>query len=192
MLRTDVLMDFWSWMKTCLFGRYVRIGNGNKLVRDPKRRTRLLASEKVRWSLHTARMRLAKKRKFCQFFTRFGKCNKGEGKCPYIHDPSKIAVCTKFLNGLCGDPSCKLTHKVWSLNASCGLCHIFSSCSWLKTILVIVSCAGYSWKDARLFIFPARWFSVVHASFNIILVMQDTDVLYLQAHAPMRIVHTDM
>ncbi|XP_019104663.1 uncharacterized protein LOC104894407 isoform X2 [Beta vulgaris subsp. vulgaris] len=91
---------------------YVRIGNGNQLVRDPKRRTRILASEKVRWSLHTARMRLAKKRKFCQFFTRFGKCNKGEGKCPFIHDSSKIAVCTKFLNGLCADLNCKLTHKV--------------------------------------------------------------------------------
>ncbi|KAL9245133.1 hypothetical protein vseg_018818 [Gypsophila vaccaria] len=91
---------------------YVRIGNGNQLVRDPKRRTRILASEKVRWSLHTARSRLAKKRKFCQFFTRFGQCNKSEGKCPYIHDSSKISVCTKFLKGLCVDPNCKLTHKV--------------------------------------------------------------------------------
>ncbi|KDP32867.1 hypothetical protein JCGZ_12159 [Jatropha curcas] len=91
---------------------YVRIGNGNQLVRDPKKRTRILASEKVRWSLHTARSRLARKRKYCQFFTRFGKCNKDDGKCPYIHDPSKIAVCTKFLNGLCSSADCKLTHKV--------------------------------------------------------------------------------
>ncbi|KAK6246275.1 hypothetical protein SCA6_009365 [Theobroma cacao] len=91
---------------------YVRIGNGNQLVRDPKKRTRVLASEKVRWSLHTARLRLVKKRKYCQFFTRFGKCNKDDGKCPYIHDPSKIAVCTKFLKGLCSNPNCKLTHKV--------------------------------------------------------------------------------
>ncbi|XP_022768073.1 uncharacterized protein LOC111312250 [Durio zibethinus] len=91
---------------------YVRIGNGNKLVRDPKKWTRVLASEKVRWSLHTARLRLVKKRKYCQFFTRFGKCNKDDGKCPYIHDPSKIAVCTKFLKGLCSNPNCKLTHKV--------------------------------------------------------------------------------
>ncbi|KAK9270172.1 hypothetical protein L1049_025748 [Liquidambar formosana] len=91
---------------------YVRIGNGNQLIRDPKKRVRILASEKVRWSLHTARHRLAKKRKYCQFYTRFGKCNKDDGKCPYIHDPSKIAVCTKFLNGLCSNPSCKLTHKV--------------------------------------------------------------------------------
>ncbi|CAL1362607.1 unnamed protein product [Linum trigynum] len=92
---------------------YVRIGSGNKLIRNPKKRSRILASEKVRWSLHTARTRLAKKRKYCQFFTRFGKCNKDDdGKCPYIHDPSKIAVCTKFLNGLCSNADCKLTHKV--------------------------------------------------------------------------------
>ncbi|CAK8570309.1 unnamed protein product [Lathyrus sativus] len=91
---------------------YVTIGNGNQLIRDPKKRIRKLANEKVRWSLHTARQRLARKQKFCQFFTRFGKCNKDGGKCPYIHDPSKIAVCTKFLNGLCSTPNCKLTHKV--------------------------------------------------------------------------------
>ncbi|KAK3016029.1 hypothetical protein RJ639_005289 [Escallonia herrerae] len=91
---------------------YVRIGNGNQLIRDPKKRTRTFASEKVRWSLHTARSRLARKRKYCQFFTRFGKCDKDDGKCPYIHDPSKIAVCTKYLNGSCSNANCKLTHKV--------------------------------------------------------------------------------
>ncbi|CAL0317946.1 unnamed protein product [Lupinus luteus] len=91
---------------------YIRIGNGNQLIRDPKKRTRKLANEKVRWSLHTARQRLTRKQKYCQFFTRFGKCNKDGGKCPYIHDPTKIAVCTKFLNGLCSTPNCTLTHKV--------------------------------------------------------------------------------
>ncbi|XP_056852423.1 uncharacterized protein At1g21580-like isoform X2 [Raphanus sativus] len=91
---------------------YVRVGNGNQLVRDPKKRTRALANEKVRWSLHNVRLRLAKKKKYCQFFTRFGKCNKDDGKCPYVHDCSKIAVCTKFLNGLCANANCKLTHKV--------------------------------------------------------------------------------
>nr|XP_043614401.1 uncharacterized protein At1g21580 [Erigeron canadensis] len=91
---------------------YVRIGNGNQLVRNPKRRTRIFASEKVRWSLHTVRSRFAKKKKYCQFFTRFGKCNKDAGKCPYIHDSSKVAVCTKFLAGSCSNTNCKLTHKV--------------------------------------------------------------------------------
>ncbi|KAI3960770.1 hypothetical protein MKW98_026162, partial [Papaver atlanticum] len=91
---------------------YIRIGNGNQLVRDPKTRIRTLASEKVRWSLHSARLRLARKQRYCQFFTRFGKCNKEDGKCRFIHDPAKIAVCTKFLKGLCNDTICKLTHKV--------------------------------------------------------------------------------
>ncbi|KAM0933950.1 putative transcription factor C3H family [Dioscorea sansibarensis] len=91
---------------------YIRIGNGNQLVRDPKKLIRILASEKVRWSLHTARLKLAKKQQYCQFFTRFGKCNKNGGKCPYIHDPTKIAICTKFLRGLCSNANCKLTHKV--------------------------------------------------------------------------------
>ena len=96
-----------------LLCRYVRIGNGNQLIRDPKKRTRAFASEKVRWSLHTARLRLARKSKYCQFFTRFGKCNKDDGKCPYIHDHSKIAVCTKYLSGSCTSVNCKLTHKVY-------------------------------------------------------------------------------
>ncbi|MED6119839.1 hypothetical protein PIB30_015358 [Stylosanthes scabra] len=91
---------------------YFQIGKGNQLIRDPKRRTRILANEKVRWSLHTARQRLARKQKYCQFFTRFGKCNMDDGKCSYIHDPSKVVVCTKFLNGLCSNGNCKLTHKV--------------------------------------------------------------------------------
>ncbi|CAN8312832.1 unnamed protein product [Cochlearia groenlandica] len=99
---------------------YVRVGNGNQLVRDPKKRTRILANEKVRWSLHNARLRLAKKKKkYCQFFTRFGKCNKDDGKCSYVHDPSKIAVCTKFLNGLCSNANCKLTHKVVLVSHCC-------------------------------------------------------------------------
>ncbi|KAI0502590.1 hypothetical protein KFK09_017544 [Dendrobium nobile] len=91
---------------------YVRIGNGNQLVRDPKKLKRILANEKVRWSLHSARLRLAQKRQFCLFFTRFGKCNKSGRKCPYIHDPAKVAICAKFLRDQCSDANCKLTHKI--------------------------------------------------------------------------------
>ncbi|KAL3691160.1 hypothetical protein R1sor_004811 [Riccia sorocarpa] len=89
---------------------YLRVGN--QLVRDPKAASQALASEKVRWSLHYARSRGAKKQQYCQFFTRFGKCNKENGKCIYIHDPDKVAVCTKFLKGACSDEPCPLTHKI--------------------------------------------------------------------------------
>ncbi|CAL5041789.1 unnamed protein product [Urochloa decumbens] len=95
---------------TC--AEYVRVNKGNQLVRNPKKVIRMLASEKVRWSLHTVRTRLAKKQQYCQFFTRFGECKKSGGKCPYIHDRAKVAICTKFLKGLCSNTTCKLTHKV--------------------------------------------------------------------------------
>uniref|UniRef100_A0A0E0E443 C3H1-type domain-containing protein n=1 Tax=Oryza meridionalis TaxID=40149 RepID=A0A0E0E443_9ORYZ len=95
---------------TC--NEYVRVSKGNQLVRNPKNVIRMLASDKVRWSLHTVRSRLAKKQQYCQFFTRFGECKKPRGKCPYIHDRAKVTICTKFLKGLCSNTSCKLTHKV--------------------------------------------------------------------------------
>ena len=62
----------WKWKPTCQGSKY------NKSCP--------IASEKVRWSLQTTRCHLAKKQHYFQFFTRFGKCNKEGGKCPYIHD----------------------------------------------------------------------------------------------------------
>lgn len=50
-------------------------------------------------------------KQYCMFFNRFGRCNNGD-KCTYIHDPSKVAVCTKFLKGLCADADCPFSHKV--------------------------------------------------------------------------------
>ncbi|KAJ4916334.1 Zinc finger C-x8-C-x5-C-x3-H type family protein [Raphanus sativus] len=113
------------------YEEYVRVGNGNQLVRDPKKRTRALANEKVRWSLHNVRLRLAKKKKkYCQFFTRFGKCNKDDGKCPYVHDPSKVAVipermpdCSYFLQGLCNNEACPYRHV--HVNPSAAICDGF-------------------------------------------------------------------
>jgi len=35
-------------------------------------------------------------RQYCRFFNRFGHCRHGD-VCPDIHDPARVAVCTKFL-----------------------------------------------------------------------------------------------
>ncbi|KAK7500294.1 hypothetical protein BaRGS_00008517 [Batillaria attramentaria] len=51
------------------------------------------------------------KKKFCLFYSRFGKCSRGQ-KCPYTHDPDKIAVCTRFLRGTCKVEQCPFSHKV--------------------------------------------------------------------------------
>ncbi|CAM9412585.1 unnamed protein product [Chrysoparadoxa australica] len=45
----------------------------------------------------------------CIFYTRYGKCEK-EGSCPYIHDPSAVAVCKLFLKGACCVDKCLLSH----------------------------------------------------------------------------------
>ncbi|KAI1888800.1 hypothetical protein AGOR_G00172470 [Albula goreensis] len=52
-------------------------------------------------------------RQYCMYYNRFGKCNRGAA-CPYIHDPDKVAVCTRFLRGTCKqtDGSCPFSHKV--------------------------------------------------------------------------------
>jgi hypothetical protein len=112
-----IYIALWTWTyvrstqiaSSC---RYVRKGFGNELVRNSKTVARVVASEKFRWSLRNARLRRAKKQAFCVYYTRFGVCKRGDGKCLYIHDPEKVAVCTKFLRGSCSDPACRLTHKV--------------------------------------------------------------------------------
>uniref|UniRef100_H3CGM7 Zinc finger CCCH domain-containing protein 3 n=1 Tax=Tetraodon nigroviridis TaxID=99883 RepID=H3CGM7_TETNG len=47
------------------------------------------------------------------YYNRFGKCNRGN-TCPYIHDPDKVAVCTRFLRGTCKKAKgiCPFSHKV--------------------------------------------------------------------------------
>ena len=52
----DLNNKFFAWD----LNRYLRVGNGNQLVRDPTTISRALASDKVRWSLQTTRCRLAK------------------------------------------------------------------------------------------------------------------------------------
>ncbi|KAI8994763.1 hypothetical protein BDB01DRAFT_846768 [Pilobolus umbonatus] len=51
------------------------------------------------------------KPQYCGFYTRYGKCPK-EGRCPFRHDPSRRAICPRFLLNRCKKNSnqCKLSH----------------------------------------------------------------------------------
>ncbi|XP_027765226.1 zinc finger CCCH domain-containing protein 3-like [Empidonax traillii] len=76
---------------------------------------RYIASRAVQRSLaiiRQARQR-KKKKEYCMYYNRFGRCNRGQS-CPYIHDPDKVAVCTRFLRGTCKktDGTCPFSHKV--------------------------------------------------------------------------------
>ncbi|KAM9573852.1 zinc finger CCCH domain-containing protein 3 isoform 2-T2 [Guaruba guarouba] len=77
--------------------------------------SRYIASRAVQRSLAIIRQAKQKKKKkeYCMYYNRFGKCNRGDS-CPYIHDPDKVAVCTRFLRGTCKktDGTCSFSHKV--------------------------------------------------------------------------------
>ncbi|XP_022064109.2 zinc finger CCCH domain-containing protein 3 [Acanthochromis polyacanthus] len=77
--------------------------------------TRHLASRAVQRSLAIIRHARQKKqqKQYCMYYNRFGKCNRGTS-CPYIHDPDKVAVCTRFLRGTCkqADGVCPFSHKL--------------------------------------------------------------------------------
>ncbi|CAM4511733.1 unnamed protein product [Caretta caretta] len=77
--------------------------------------SRYIASRAVQRSLAIIRQAKQKKvkKEYCMYYNRFGKCNRGES-CPYIHDPEKVAVCTRFLRGTCKktDGTCSFSHKV--------------------------------------------------------------------------------
>ncbi len=84
------------------------------LVRSRHSLTRQsIASAKSR-SIQTILNSQARAKKFCLFYNKFGRCNRhAQGKCPYRHDPEKVAVCRLFLRGSCsrGD-ACPLRHVV--------------------------------------------------------------------------------
>ncbi|CAF2161240.1 unnamed protein product [Rotaria magnacalcarata] len=77
-----------------LLQRSIQISNGNYRLRNVKKKLTTLT-----------------KKKNCIYFNRFGKCHRGD-KCPFIHDLTRIAVCTQFLNGRCKNSSCLYSHEL--------------------------------------------------------------------------------
>uniref|UniRef100_A0A8C9Q206 Zinc finger CCCH domain-containing protein 3 n=1 Tax=Spermophilus dauricus TaxID=99837 RepID=A0A8C9Q206_SPEDA len=63
--------------------------------------------------IRQARQKREKRKEYCMYYNRFGRCNHGE-RCPYIHDPEKVAVCTRFVRGTCKktDGTCPFSHHV--------------------------------------------------------------------------------
>lgn len=96
--------------------------NSSKVLRSPEvtikalTPTSNLANRVLHRSINriltaSSKKSLSKVNSYCMFYNRFGRCNKGV-KCTYIHDPSKIAVCTRFLRGTCKIDGCPFSHIV--------------------------------------------------------------------------------
>ncbi len=83
------------------------------LIRSRNSMTRASITSAKQRSIHTILKSQTRSKQYCMFFNKFGKCKKKEdGVCPYIHDPEKVAVCRKFLQGNCHRDNCLLSHKV--------------------------------------------------------------------------------
>jgi len=89
---------------------FISSKNGKALFRNRIGMKRVIASQHLKKSFKIIQQK-NKKNQHCLFFTKFGKCDKGD-QCKYIHDRNKIAVCPKFLKGSCTDDSCLLSHTI--------------------------------------------------------------------------------
>ncbi|GFY72551.1 zinc finger CCCH domain-containing protein 3 [Trichonephila inaurata madagascariensis] len=78
----------------------------------------------------TASKKASKTNRYCMFYNRFGRCNKGV-KCPFVHDPKKIAVCTRFLRGTCKTENCPFSHEICP--GKMAICSFFLLGSCTKT-----------------------------------------------------------
>jgi len=99
-----------------VIGGSTYVSKGSTMVRVTGK-TSALKARSTRKCLQMIRGKKSKSKKLtkgkdlCMFFIKFGKCSKLP-ECPYLHDKSKIAVCPKFLRGLCDDSECLLSHVV--------------------------------------------------------------------------------
>ncbi|XP_058838870.1 zinc finger CCCH domain-containing protein 3-like isoform X2 [Topomyia yanbarensis] len=49
----------------------------------------------------------------CQIFRRLGKCAAFmQGRCPKLHDPKHVSICSRFLKGECSNLDCLLSHNI--------------------------------------------------------------------------------
>ncbi|XP_073947194.1 zinc finger CCCH domain-containing protein 3 [Choristoneura fumiferana] len=49
----------------------------------------------------------------CPQYRKYGKClRKLHGKCDFLHDKKHVSICRKFLNGVCHDSLCLLSHEL--------------------------------------------------------------------------------
>ena len=94
--------------------------DGMSLQRDASARRKKAASTKLRLSIDFKRKREKKERAEarrenlgcvqCSYFSRFGCCTRAGGECLYAHDAEKVAICQKYLHGVCDDAACPLSH----------------------------------------------------------------------------------
>ncbi|KAM9989577.1 hypothetical protein ACTFIY_005635 [Dictyostelium cf. discoideum] len=96
------------------------------IIKPPLINNKMKISEKIKEAINKKKLKVSEKKKkkkqYCLFFNRFGKCNNGSD-CRYEHEPKRVRICPKFIAGNCDDPDCKLQHSL-DLDLM-PICHLF-------------------------------------------------------------------
>ncbi|GLI59354.1 hypothetical protein VaNZ11_001219 [Volvox africanus] len=91
--------------------RVRKLGGGYSSVRAMAAQ-RILAKARMR----RAAAQAVKERGYCPDYCRTGVCTLSRdlsgGSCPHTHDPTKVAVCSRWLAGSCTDANCHLQHRL--------------------------------------------------------------------------------
>ncbi|XP_071173295.1 uncharacterized protein [Mytilus edulis] len=90
-------------------GTLEQVGSNKAKVIASRMKHRSILTAAAKYKKDNTKKKLAKK--YCMFFNRFGKCERGSN-CPFVHDPDRVAVCTRFLRGTCKVDDCLFSHKV--------------------------------------------------------------------------------
>ncbi|XP_053687686.1 zinc finger CCCH domain-containing protein 3 [Sabethes cyaneus] len=93
-------------------------------VKTDVHRTRSHLSVAKQRSIQVLTNKLRKCNVPCEIYQRLGKCTAfANRRCPKVHDPKLVTICSKFLRGECSSPDCLLSHNV-SLEKM-PVCHFF-------------------------------------------------------------------
>ncbi|XP_071957752.1 uncharacterized protein [Antedon mediterranea] len=84
--------------------------SSRKLVAQQVLHKSIITSNQAKYKKHN---KVTDAKRYCIYYNHFGKCSRGK-ECQYVHDPDKVAVCTRFLRGKCKqvDGTCPFSHKV--------------------------------------------------------------------------------
>ncbi|XP_055535381.1 zinc finger CCCH domain-containing protein 3 [Wyeomyia smithii] len=82
-------------------------------VKTDVHRTRSHLSQAKQKSIQVLTNKLRKCNVPCPIYRRLGKCTAfAHGRCPKVHDPRHVTICSKFLRGECSNVDCLLSHNV--------------------------------------------------------------------------------
>lgn len=94
-----------------LGGTFSKHGDSFTLDRPALYKKKRVSEALSRSRRYVNKQKLNLEKRPCLYYIRYGRCSKGKA-CRFVHDPDKVAVCTRFLRGTCKVADCPFSHTV--------------------------------------------------------------------------------